>query len=95
MVVADPQLGSGGQQPELTVTHLAAGLCVIEVRCELDMDTGPSPTRLFLQEVLDVGATGSGTRVKMIRRDVQTSQRRAAAAAKRLGDAGTLLLPAR
>jgi anti-sigma B factor antagonist len=50
-VVADPQLDIGGQQPELTVSHPRAGLCVIEVRCELDMSTGPSLTQLLLQEL--------------------------------------------
>jgi anti-sigma regulatory factor (Ser/Thr protein kinase) len=45
-----------------------------------------------LTESLDVTATGSGTRVKMISRAVQISRRRAAEATKRLGDAGTLLL---
>jgi anti-sigma B factor antagonist len=50
-VVADPQVGSGGQQLELTVTHLPAGLCVIEVRCELDMLTAPSFRELLLQEL--------------------------------------------
>jgi anti-anti-sigma factor len=50
-VVSDPQLDSGGQQPELTVTHPRPGLCVIEVRCELDMLTGPSLTQLLLQEL--------------------------------------------
>jgi hypothetical protein len=39
-----------------------------------------------------VTATGSGTRVKMISRAVQVNRRRAADAAKRLGEAGTLLL---
>jgi hypothetical protein len=45
-----------------------------------------------LTESLDVTATGSGTRVKMISRAVQISRRRAAEATKRLGEAGTLLL---
>jgi hypothetical protein len=45
-----------------------------------------------LTESLDVTATGSGTRVTMISRAVQISQRRAANATKRLGDTGTLLL---
>jgi anti-sigma regulatory factor (Ser/Thr protein kinase) len=45
-----------------------------------------------LAESLDVTATGSGTRVTMISRAVQISRRRAAAATKWLGDAGTLLL---
>jgi anti-sigma regulatory factor (Ser/Thr protein kinase) len=45
-----------------------------------------------LTESLDVTVTGSGTRVKMISRAVQISQRRAADATKRLGDPGTLLL---
>jgi anti-sigma B factor antagonist len=52
-VVADPQLDSGAQQPELTVIHPRAGLCEIEVRCELDMLTGPSLTQLLLQELGD------------------------------------------
>jgi anti-sigma B factor antagonist len=50
-VVAVAQLDSGGEQPELTVTHLQPGLCVIEVRCELDMLTGPSLAQLLLQEL--------------------------------------------
>jgi anti-sigma B factor antagonist len=50
-MVADAQLDSGGQQPELTVTHPRAGLCVIEVRCELDILTGPSLTQLLIQEL--------------------------------------------
>jgi anti-sigma regulatory factor (Ser/Thr protein kinase) len=45
-----------------------------------------------LTDSLDVTATGSGTRVKMISRAVQIGRRRAADATKRLGDAGTLLL---
>jgi anti-sigma regulatory factor (Ser/Thr protein kinase) len=44
-----------------------------------------------LTESLDVTATGSGTRVKMISRAVQISHG-AADAARRAGDAGTLLL---
>jgi len=50
-MVADAQVDSGGQQPELTVTHPRAGLCVIEVRCELDILTGPSLTQLLIQEL--------------------------------------------
>lgn len=45
-----------------------------------------------LTHCLEVTATGSGTRVKMISRAVQVNRRRAADAAKRLGEAGTLLL---
>lgn len=52
-MAADPQLelDSGGEQPELRVTHPRAGLCVIEVRCELDILAGPSLTRLLLQQL--------------------------------------------
>jgi len=50
-VAADPQLHSGGDQPELRVTHPRAGLCVVEVRCELDILAGPSLTQLLLQEL--------------------------------------------
>lgn len=50
-MAADPQLDSGGEQPELRVTRPRAGLCVIEVRCELDILAGPSLTQLLLQEL--------------------------------------------
>jgi anti-sigma B factor antagonist len=50
-VVVNPELGEGGQRPELTVTHLRERLCLIEVRCELDMQTGPSLTQLLVQEL--------------------------------------------
>jgi anti-sigma B factor antagonist len=52
-VVADPEFGSGGEQLEVAVTHLPAGLCVIEVRCELDILTRSSFTQLLVQELGD------------------------------------------
>lgn len=51
--MADPGVGSGEQRPELTIVRPRAGLSVIEVRCELDVLTAPSLTRLLLQELED------------------------------------------
>jgi anti-anti-sigma factor len=50
-VEADPELDSRGPQPELVVTHPRGGISVVEVRCELDMQTAPALAHLLVQEL--------------------------------------------
>jgi len=49
-VVADPESGSAGQGADLVVTRPRSGSSVVEVRCELDMLTAPSLTRVLGQQ---------------------------------------------
>lgn len=49
--MAVESLGNGGEQPELSVAYPAEGVCVVGVRCELDMVTAPSLTQLLTQEL--------------------------------------------
>lgn len=42
---------NGDEQAELSVAYPGKGICVIQVRCELDMLTAPSLAQLLTQEL--------------------------------------------